>query len=286
MYNSILVPVDFSEESITAVKNSIGFLKEGGKITVLHVFPVELASYLAFFQDMSFFADASRIEAGLIKLREEAEEKLAEIVSEYSEKGINIDAEIIDGKPYVEIIKKSKDYDLVSLGLRVKDYGVSVSPMKVIRKAESDVLVMKGTSTLSPEKVLFPIDINYISPRIVEMAKTFKEKYGSKLYFLSVIELLPFEDIEYLGGQDVLNLEAMKQKVISVLEENMGIEDAEYIVVSGVDVADEIKDFAEKSGIDLVVMAHKKMSGFERTILGSTSEKFVNVSALPTLIIK
>ncbi len=268
------------------MKNSIGFLKEGGKITVLHVFPVELASYLAFFQDMSFFADASRIEAGLIKLREEAEEKLAEIVSEYSEKGINIDAEIIDGKPYVEIIKKSKDYDLVSLGLRVKDYGVSVSPMKVIRKAESDVLVMKGTSTLSPEKVLFPIDINYISPRIVEMAKTFKEKYGSKLYFLSVIELLPFEDIEYLGGQDVLNLEAMKQKVISVLEENMGIEDAEYIVVSGVDVADEIKDFAEKSGIDLVVMAHKKMSGFERTILGSTSEKFVNVSALPTLIIK
>lgn len=286
MYNSILVPVDFSEESITAVKNSISFLKEGGKITILHVFPVELASYLAFFQDMSFFADASRIEAGLIKLREEAEEKLAEIVSEYSEKGINIDAEIIDGKPYVEIIKKSKDYELVALGLRVKDYGISVSPMKVIRKTESDVLVMKGTRALSPEKVLFPIDINYISPRIVEMAKTFKERYNSKLYFLSVIELLPFEDIEYLGGQDVLNLEAMKKKIISMLEENIGIEDAEYIVVSGVDVADEIRDFAEKSGIDLVVMAHKKMSGFERTILGSTSEKFVNVSTLPTLIIK
>ena len=286
MYNNILVPVDFSEESISAVKNSTNFINEGGKITVFHVFPVELASYLAFFQDMSFFGDASKIEAGLVKVREKAEEKLAEIVSEYSGKGLNIDAEIVDGKPYVEIIKKSKEYDLVVLGLRMKDYGISVSPMKVIRKAESDVLIIKGKNDLSIKKVLFPVDIHHINPRIVEVAKVLNEKYGASLHFLTVVELLPFEDVEYLGGQDVLNLDAMKEKVISVLEDNIGLKDAEYAVTTGVDVADEIYDYAKDKGIDLVVMAHKKMSGFERTILGSTSEKFVNISHIPTLIVK
>ncbi len=286
MYNNILVPVDFSEESISAVEKSIHFLNEGGKITVFHVFPSELASYLAFFQDMTFFGDASKIEAGLVKVREKAEEKLAEVVSKYSEKGINIEAEIVDGKPYIEIIKKSKDYDLVTMGLRKKDYGISVSPMKVIRKAESDVLIFKGKEALSIKNVLFPVDIHDINPRIIDLAKTFSERYNARVSFLTVIELLPFEDVEYLGGQDVLNVEAMKKKVISVLEEKTGLKDADYAVSVGVDVADEINDYATGKDIDLVVMAHKRMSGFERTLLGSTSEKFIHLSFILTLINK
>ncbi len=286
MYNNILVPVDFSDESIKAVDNSTIFLNEGGKITVFHVFPSELPSYLSFFQDMTFFGDASRIEASIVEVREKAEEKLADIVSSHSEKGLNIEAELVDGKPYVEIIKKSENYDLVVLGLAEKDYGVSVSPMKVIRNAYIDVLVLKGKKDINIKKVLFPVDISEISPRIIEVMRSIKEKYNPEIYVISVIELLPFEDVEYVGSQNVLNLDAMKEKAIAHLEERVGLEGANYSVSVGVDAADEIHDFAREQGIDLVVMAHKKMSGFERTILGSTSEKFVNISLVPTLIVK
>ena len=286
MYDRVLVPVDFSRESVKSVENSIKFLNEGGKITVFHVFPAELPTYLAFFQDMTFFGDASKIEASLIEIREKAEEKLSEIVSKFAEKGINIDAELVDGKPYVEIIKKSKDFDLVVLGLREKDYGISVSPMKVIRKADADVLVIKGEVDVKMEKVLFPIDIHEINPKIIEKIKLFASRKSSEIHVLSVVEMMPFEDIEYLGGRDILNLEAVKERTLSVLEERIGIENANYAVSIGVDVADEIENFAEAKGIDLVVMAHRKMSGFERTILGSTSEKFVHITRIPTLIIK
>ncbi len=286
MYNRILVPVDFSKESIKAVENSVKFLKDGGKITVFHVFPSELPSYLAFFQDMTFFGDASKIEASLIEIREKAEEKLSEIVSRFSEKGIDIDAELVDGKPYVEIIKKSADFDLVVLGLREKDYGISVSPMKVIRKANSDVLVIKGERDVNINKVLFPIDIHEINPLVVEKIKQFEKEDSIGIYVLSVVEMMPFEDIEYLGGRDILNLEAVKERTLQVLEERIGIERINYAVSIGVDVADEIDSFAKSKEIGLVVMAHKKMSGFERTILGSTSEKFVQITRIPTLIVK
>ncbi len=286
MYNRILVPVDFSKESIKAVENSVKFLRDGGKITVFHVFPSELPSYLAFFQDMTFFGDASKIEASLIEIREKAEEKLSEIVSRFSEKGIDIDAELVDGKPYVEIIKKSADFDLVVLGLREKDYGISVSPMKVIRKAKSDVLVIKGERDVNINKVLFPIDIHEINPLVVEKIKQFEKDDSIELYVLSVVEMMPFEDIKYLGGRDILNLEAVKERTLQVLEERIGIERINYAVSIGVDVADEIDSFAKSKEIGLVVMAHKKMSGFERTILGSTSEKFVQITRIPTLIVK
>ncbi len=286
MYNKILVPVDFSRESIKSVENSIKFLNNGGKITVFHVFPADLPSYLAFFQDMTFLGDASKIEASLIKIREKAEENLSQIVSEFSKKGVNIEAELVDGKPYIEIIKKSSDFDLVVLGLKEKDYGISVPPMKVIRKAESDVLIIKGEVNVNMEKVLFPIDIHDINPKIIERMKQFSFQKSSEIHVLSVIEMMPFEDVEYLGGRDILNLEAIKKRTIAVFKEHIGIENAKYVVSIAVDVADEIENFSKSEGIGLVVMAHRKMSGFERTILGSTSEKFVNITRTPTLIIK
>lgn len=286
MYNRILVPVDFSPESLKAVENSIKFLNDNGKITVFHVFPSELPSYLAFFQDMTFFGDASKIEAGILKIRESAEEKLSEIVSKLTANNINIDAELVDGKPYVEIIKKSKDFDLVVLGLRKKDYGISVSPMKVIRKVDADVLVIKGEDELNIRKVLFPVDIHEVKPCIIERIKLYERDESVEISIFSVIELMPFEDIEYLGGSGVLNLEKIKDSTLKTLKERIGVEKANYAVSIGVGVADEINSFAKANGIDLVIMAHKKMSGFERTILGSTSEKFVQITDIPTLIVK
>lgn len=286
MYNNILVPVDFSEESIKSVENAKKFLKEGGKITVFHVIPNSLPLYLSFFEDMSFFGDASVVETRLIEIREKAEEKLSEIVTNLQKEGINIEAEIKDGTPYVEIIKKSIDYDLIVLGLREKNYGISVPPMKVTRKADSDILVIKGVKDIDIKKVLFPVDINEIDPKILEKIKFFSQMKDTEIYIVYVIEIMPFLEIEYLGSGSTFDFEGLKDKTLKTLEEKIGVENANYAVAMGISAAEEINTFANSKGIDLVIMRHKRQGGFERTILGSTTEKFVNITNRPTLIVK
>ena len=286
MYNNILIPVDFTDESIKSIQSATNFLKEGGKITLFHAIPDDLPAYLSFFEDMTFFADSSLVEAKLIEIRQKAEEKLSNLVSEFSKEGINIEAEIKDGKPYVEIIKKSADYDLVVLGLSEKNYGVSVSPMKVIRKALSDVLVIKGKKDIKQKRVLFPVDIREVSDKVLDKIKFFSQKSDVELYIVYVIEMMPFLEIEYLGSSDVIDFEGIKDKTLKTLEEKIKVENAKRAVLVGTGAADEINAFARSKEIDLVVMGHKRKSGFERTVLGSTSEKFVHISKIPTLIVK
>jgi universal stress protein A len=100
-----LVPVDFSECSINAVRVAIAIAAPDGDLTLLHVI------------DEHFVNDA--VAAGLgtsdditARLRERAEGDFATVMEGLETGGVDIERMVVIGTPFVEILKIARDLDL------------------------------------------------------------------------------------------------------------------------------------------------------------------------------
>ena len=119
----ILVPVDFSECSVNAVRAAAAIAAPVGDLTLLHVI------------NEDFIHDA--VAAGLgvsdeitARMRERAEADFARMLEGVEAGGVNVERMIVIGVPFVEILKITRDLDLpmIVMGMR----GRSVPPEEVL----------------------------------------------------------------------------------------------------------------------------------------------------------
>jgi nucleotide-binding universal stress UspA family protein len=119
----ILVPVDFSECSVNAVRAAAGIAAPEGDLTLLHVI------------DEHFIKDA--VAAGLgtseeitTRMRERAEADFTSMLEGIETGGVEIERMVVIGTPFVEILKIARDLDLpmIVMGMR----GRSVPPEEVL----------------------------------------------------------------------------------------------------------------------------------------------------------
>ena len=119
----ILVPVDFSECSVNAVRAAAGIAAPEGDLTLLHVI------------DERFIKDA--VAAGLgaseeitTRMRERAEADFTSMLEGIEAGGVEIERMVVIGIPFVEILKIARDLDLpmIVMGMR----GRSVPPEEVL----------------------------------------------------------------------------------------------------------------------------------------------------------
>ncbi|HMF55259.1 MAG TPA: universal stress protein [Pyrinomonadaceae bacterium] len=119
----ILVPVDFSQCSVNAVRAAIGIASPDADVTLLHVI------------DEAFAHDA--VAAGLgsadeiiAKLRERAEMDFSAMLEELETNGVDIERMIVVGSPFVEILKIARDLDLPMIVMGVR--GQSTPPEEML----------------------------------------------------------------------------------------------------------------------------------------------------------
>lgn len=119
----ILVPVDFSDCSVNAVRAAVGVASPDGDLTLLHVINVD------------FISDA--VAAGLgtsdeitERMRERAESDFTRLLEELEAGKVNVERMIVVGIPFVEILKIARDLDLpmIVMGMR----GRSIPPEEVL----------------------------------------------------------------------------------------------------------------------------------------------------------
>jgi len=119
----ILVPVDFSECSVNAVRAAAGIAAPEGDLTLLHVI------------DEHFIKDA--VAAGLgtsdeitSRMRERAESDFTSLLEGMETGGVEIERMVVIGTPFVEILKIVRDLDLpmIVMGMR----GRSTPPEEVL----------------------------------------------------------------------------------------------------------------------------------------------------------
>jgi nucleotide-binding universal stress UspA family protein len=140
----ILVPVDFSENSRIALDWAMSFAdKLDAKVILFHALdmPAELKERAERHKLLN--KDAQK------RVKEEAGKYLLAFADKYDEDRISVAPEIAEGKPFVEIIKAARNYDvdLIVMGTHgrtgLQKMLIGSVAEKVVRKAPCPVLTVK-----------------------------------------------------------------------------------------------------------------------------------------------
>jgi len=112
---------------------------------------------------------------------------------------------------------------------------------------------------------------------------------GAKVYAVYVIDITPYNSIimdESWKNDTYEQFAKNGLKATAYVEKiakDAGME-AESVILKG-NPAEEIVNFTEKQGIDIIVVGSLGKSGIERFAIGSVSEKVVRNAKIPVLVV-
>ncbi len=141
------------------------------------------------------------------------------------------------------------------------------------------------------KKILFLTDFMEGSSDALPYAVDLAKKYSARLYILHVIQdialatgwHIPHISMDELYKEMEESAEKESKKMLA--EELRGFTDYESAIVRG-PPADEIIEYSEKKGVDLIVMGTHGRRGLDRLIFGSTAEKVVRNARVPVLTVR
>jgi nucleotide-binding universal stress UspA family protein len=146
--------------------------------------------------------------------------------------------------------------------------------------------------TLHKRRVLVPYDFSEASRKALNVARTFVPDLGTPtggtISVLHVITPPPVTSIGLLW-QGPFDAEEAGASGLTQLREELavhGAADFQAIVRVSPHPAEEIGDLAEHDGTDLIVISSHARKGFDRWLLGSTTERVVRLAPCPVMVLR
>lgn len=273
----IIVPVDFSEYSENALKTAVHIAKrENAEILAVHM--LELSNAIitrseSFSQQEALF---------FLKI---AENKFKDFLSKDYLSGVKVTPVVKQFKIFSELndIAREEDADLIVMGSHgasgLKEVFVGSNTEKVVRTSGVPVLVVKEIPiTEDFKKAVFACNFSNDDIEPYLRAKAVTNGLGCDLHLLHVNT--PYGKF--------LSTREREEKVSDFLQKAEGslysINDVAY--VSDYTVEEGILEYANKSDVDLIIMATHGRRGLSHFLEGSVSEDVANHSKLPVMTFK
>ncbi len=139
------------------------------------------------------------------------------------------------------------------------------------------------------KKIFIATDGSEQNRRAIEYGIELAKIAGGKIFVGYVVDTAAFASIPMDAGWEMM-YELMETEAndavqkVDVLAKQAGVE-AETVVLEG-HPSNEIIEFAQKNGIDVIVMGTLGKSGLDRFLLGSVAEKVTRNSTVPVLVVK
>jgi nucleotide-binding universal stress UspA family protein len=149
----------------------------------------------------------------------------------------------------------------------------------------------KSWSMINLRKILVTTDLSEHSLAAFEHAFSLGLLYASRIYVLYVADNAPPLFALY-GSEGDVQVHALRieeagvQKLDQFMTNHIGTEKKVVPVVRSGIPEEEIMQFAEHEGMDLIVMATHGWTGLKHILLGSVAEKVVRRSLVPVLTVK
>lgn len=292
---TILVPIDLSEESYRALEFAVPLAQRfGATVHVVHVYEGA--------RELSSIATAP-------VLWPDAE--IARRLSEQIQRRFGIrprteDCHIRLGKPFQEITASAKELkaDLIVVSSHghsgFKHLAVGSTAEKTVRFAPCPVLVVRK-ATRGPikttmegivfEKILVPVDFSECAKEGARYAAAFASKVGADLLLMNVTHTADFTasdpnvvppewcelvDTARLAAEDELD------ELVNFLP-LIGIS-AETEVAVGTPI-EKLVERTKQPDIDMVITSTHGYTGLRHVLLGSTAEQLVRLAHCPVLVV-
>jgi nucleotide-binding universal stress UspA family protein len=278
-YKKLLVAIDGSPSSLHALEESFKLSKEGTLgVSVAPPYTVDL-----------------RLGAGeeIQKLlKEPCETALTKAAGMAQVAGAEVFGLCAMGQPHERIVdlSESEGCDLIVMGakgmLSLEKTLMGDTTAKVIGYSVKDVLVVPEKTTLRFDKILLATDGSEYSRRATTRALDVAESYGTELYVVSIVEILPeiYSIAPHVVEQKVVETEKYLAKIKNQAEAK-GLKFKDFVRDSS-EPYDIITEIAQNEQVGLIVMGSHGRTGLTRILMGSTVERVISQAPCPVLVVK
>lgn len=274
--NEILVPIDFSEQSLIALSQSYNLAREyNAEILLLYV--IEESGFLSFATAKQLTDHKKEVQKKLDKLAEDTEKKSK----------VKVDTMIAKGKAYEKIIEVADMTDalMIIMGCnsrkKLQKLFIGSNALRVVREASCPVITIKGkTHREGCKNIVLPLDLTKETRDKVRHAIEIA-KLGVYKAAIRVVSVLQTSD-EFIVNKLTRQLEQVK-----IYIQKQGVDCSAEIIKTTKDetLAQCIIDYAHKVDGDLIIIMTQQETNFTRMFIGSTAQEVVNNSDVPVMSI-
>lgn len=253
----ILIPIDFSKQSLIAIRQSYNLAKyTHSKLILLHVYQKD--------GEESFEA--------LTKITKQTEQ----------ESGVPAEFMNLKGDIYEETDRIASELGatLIIAGLeshmRFRQI-VGNSASKLIRKAPCPVITIRGDNHSDGcENILLPLDLSAETREKTDIAIQFANYFGASIRILGVFDEADTDYENRLLAYCHQVKQFIKSKGISCTNKSVPTKD----------IATTVVDYANKIEADLIMIMNKPDLGIVEFFKGTDAQKIVDISNIPVMTIQ
>ena len=262
---SILLPTDFSKNSINAIKYALEFFKyQKVEFFLMHAYGNE-------FYDHDELVSREVFEAVLKKVNTKSQNNLDKLLNElkviapnprYIFQTISANSTLVEE---ANTIADDKNIDLIVMGTQGKSNTRNIifgsQTFQVLKYVQCPVLAIPANYTnTQPEKVMFPT--NYLIPykrRELKLLSILAKSYRSKI------------DVVYITTSSKLSIRQEDNKAF--IKDTLSTNKVNFKIENSNKIADTISGYIKENEIDMITMINTQHSFLEDLLFPSTIDK-------------
>lgn len=269
--NHILVPVDFSEQSIIALEQSYNLARlTKSDITLINV--IDESFQLPFFSKKDNTSMEKKIKKELEKLCKETMQKVS----------IQVNCIVAQGKVYEEIQKVARKLksSFIVMGTNgsvgFKKF-IGSNALRVVREAPCPVITIKGKKhRFGCKNILLPLDLTKETREKVDKSIEIARLFSSTIHLVTILTT----DDEFI----VKKLRRQMSQVHDYIKENDVLCTIEFI--HNDDVINSVQNYAKKIKADLLMIMTQEENWTDLMFISSSAQQIINSSDIPVLSVR
>jgi nucleotide-binding universal stress UspA family protein len=273
----IIVPIDFGDQSLIALKQSFNLASlTNSELLLVNVIDDDT---LKSFSDI--LSKDQNFERQLIS---DTSKKLKELGEQVlNDTGIKVNTEVKVGKVYEEIVHLASETkaSLIVMGTQgpigLKKRFLGSNASRVVRAAECPVITIKGKNHRPGCKnILLPLDLTKETKEKVNEAIELAKLFKSVIHIVTIVES---------NDEFIMNRLTRQMEQVKIFVENEGIACTTEFA-DGSDVAGEVIKTAQRVDADLIMVMTQKEVGWVNLFLAPAAQDIINLSEIPVLAIR
>ena len=273
----ILVPVDFSKASITAMEVACEIAKKSGaEVIALNV--IEEASADSFKVSGEGHPDDGEERLFTFKLIEKAKKQIEKLVLDPKFESVKVNGELRMGNPFhgIRTLVSEQKPDLVVLGSRghtkLEEMVIGSNTEKIVRSIKCPVLtVHKKPSTVNFKNIVYATAMHKDEEVFSKIIKRTQQIYNSTIHLVRINTPGDFQ-------RDRIAKDQMEK-----FAKKLGLKNFTINVYNDTAEEEGIIYFADSINADLIAMATHGRTGFAHVLAGSIAEDVVGHAKRPVL---
>jgi len=263
----ILVPIDFSENSIKALELALS-LNRNQKSTIILVHIVELV-----------YDFASQAAIGLDSMHNEATKLIDKLAEKYNASHLDFQKIIQEGTASITISRLASHHeaDLIVIGTSgaggIKKLIMGSSTISLLKETNVPTLVVPAKASLTQiRKLIMAIQFSDHEKPLLNKLITFKNAWGLEIDFIHVSTMLDFkEELACLG-------------LATYMSKHLQLKTDHVINLNATTINEGINSYLQSNESNILVMCHQQKSFWKEFQQRSHSLAMTYQSSVPILV--